>query len=88
MYVIREMRLNKFEKQPVPSCRSLFQRLGGNVPESDGNKQTADCIGDDFGVSANKLQALSLGDKLFHKASEYAQKNGNTEPLDVDPTKL
>jgi len=57
MYIIEEMRLNKFVPVDIPSPRSYFQRLGaGTLPASQYS-------GDESIPSGNKVDNLAYMDQ-------------------------
>lgn len=88
MYVIRKMRLNKFEPTPISSPRALFARKG-EQPAPVESKLTQDCIADAMPGNPSKLQALALGDEIAKKAYQFAKDPDHIEPLDrVDPNDL
>lgn len=88
MFVIHPLRLNKFEAQPVPSARSIFQRFATSYSESSpecstGSKATSDCISDAGLQNLDKLQTLHLADKLFQKSEQFKSDPDGTQSLSI-----
>ena len=88
MYVIHQMRLNKYQALPVLSPRELYARLGYS-PSSQVSKQTPDCISDATFGTCSKLQALALADRIVTTANQFKNDPDNATPMKrVDPNDL
>lgn len=77
MYVIEEMRLNRFESKPIVSNRSLFMAKG-DCSAVQTSKDTADCFDEPSILGSSKTKVLGLAEKVA-KAS-YAHHKGNDVP--------
>lgn len=80
MFVIKEMRLNKFEPKPIVSNRELFVAKG-ECPATIQSKDTADCYSEPSIVGASKTKILGLAQDISSKAIEHAQSNGEADKL-------
>lgn len=93
MFVIHPLRLNKFESQPVPSARAIFQRFAKSFSESSpecstGSKATSDCISDAGLQNLDKLQTLHLADMLIQKSEQFKSDPDGTKSLDLSERDL
>lgn len=84
MYVIKDLRLNKFQPVPVPSPRSIFARVGNRQVVDDGNKQTPSCIEDADLNNLSKLESLHMADMIINKREQFAYDASHTDPLDIE----
>lgn len=86
MFVIKKLRLNKFQPRPIVSNRALFLSVG-QKPATIVSKETSDCLNEPScdGASKNKLLALA------QQIGENAYKNSkaqNPAPLKKDQKDL
>lgn len=70
MFVIKKLRLNKFQPRPIVSNRALSLSVGDR-PASIISKETSDCIGSPSIDGANKNKVLSLAQETAQKAYEH-----------------
>ena len=78
MFVIKKMRLNKFEKRPVVSNRALFISKGAKETTVVSKDTMENCLEAPSIDGASKLKVLGLAETISAKA--YADhENGNTE---------
>ena len=70
MFVIKKLRLNKFQPRPIVSNRALSLSVGDR-PASIISKETSDCIGAPSLDGANKNKVLSLAQQTAQKAYEH-----------------
>lgn len=70
MYVIKEMRLNKFQPKPIVSNRELFVSIGAR-PATINSKETADCVGAPVPDGASKTKMLALAQEISKAAYEH-----------------
>lgn len=87
MYVIKEMRINKFESRPIVSNRELFI-ANGQKPGTIESKATSDCFDEPSVVGASKTKILGLADEISAKAYEMHKKSGDAQPLDKSTPQL
>ena len=81
MYVIKEMRLNKFQHCPVPSAKELYKKFGESKPLYP-SKQTAESIHDTVPIGTSKTKLLSLAKDIAEKAAEFKANPEQTKPLE------
>lgn len=72
MFVIKKLRLNKFQSRPIVSNRALFLAVG-QKPAEIVSKDTSDCIGSPSVDGANKNKLLGLAQQTMQKAYEHHQ---------------
>lgn len=72
MFVIKKLRLNKFQPRPIVSNRALSLSVGDR-PATIVSKDTSDCIGAPSIDGANKNKVLSLAQQTAQKAYEHHQ---------------
>lgn len=70
MFVIKKLRLNKFQPKPIVSNRALALSVG-DKPATIVSKETSDCIGAPSLDGANKNKVLSLAQQTAQKAYEH-----------------
>ena len=88
MFVIHQLRLNKFQALPVLSPRALYARLG-YMPSKQVSKYTPDCIGDASIGNCSKLQSLALAERIVITSEHFKKDPERTEPMErVDPVDL
>lgn len=83
MFVIKEMRLNKFEPKPIVSNRELFVAKGES-PGTIHSKDTADCFSEPSVVGASKTKMLGLAQDIASKAIEHAKSDGEANKLNKE----
>lgn len=83
MFVIKKLRLNKFEARPIVSNRALFQAIG-EKPASIQSKDTSDCYNEPTVEGATKTKVLGFAQEIAAKAYEMKETNGNAEQLNVN----
>lgn len=86
MFVIKKMRLNKFEPKPIVSNRSLFVAKGDCSAVVD-SKATSDCINDPKIDGASKVKTISLAEQINRKAYDNHTK-GQQEELKKNQREL
>lgn len=79
MFVIPEMRLNRFEPRPIVSNRELFV-AHGEKPATVNSKDTSDCYDSPSIVGASKTKVLGLAADIVSKAQAHHD-NGGVDPL-------
>lgn len=72
MFVIKKLRLNRFQPKPIVSNRALALSVG-DKPATIVSKETSDCIGAPSIDGANKNKVLSLAQQTAQKAYEHHQ---------------
>lgn len=82
MFVIKEMRLNRFEPKPIVSNRELFASCGAK-PATIESKETADCFSEPTLQGASKTKALGLAAEIATKAYKNSQ-GEETKKLGID----
>lgn len=87
MFVIKEMRINKFEIRPIVSARQMFLSQGER-PATVTSKDTADCFDVPTLVGASKNKVLGLAEEKAKAAVAYKEKNGNVKQLDTPAASL
>lgn len=80
MFVIKEMRLNKFQPRPIVSNRELAL-ANGNHPATIVSKETSDCYNEPSIEGASKTKVLGLAQEISSKAIEFAKNAEQTDPL-------
>lgn len=80
MYVIKKMRLNKFQPCPTPSAKELYKQFGESKPLYP-SKQTAESIHDTVPIGTSKTKLLSIAKDVAEKAAEFKAHPESTEPL-------
>lgn len=78
MFVIKKMRLNKFEKRPIVSNRSLFISKGEKASSIISKDTMENCLESPSIDGASKLKVLGLAEQIAAKA-HADHENGNTE---------
>lgn len=78
MFVIKEMRINKFEARPIVSNRELFVAKG-QCPGTIVSKDTADCFDQPSVEGASKTKILGLARDICVTAFEK-HKEGDKAP--------
>ena len=73
MYVIKKMRINKFERRPIVSNRQLFASKG-EKPATIVSKATADCFDEPSLQGASKTKILGLAKTISDAAIAHAKK--------------
>lgn len=88
MYVLKPLRLNKFQPRPNVSSRRLFDLFGYSKPAVN-SKQTSENVDAVIPAAASKLQALALGQEIAEKRKEFEQNPEQTAPLGrIKPSEL
>lgn len=82
MFVIKKMRLNKFQPHPYTSNKALFLAKG-ECPAFVESKATSDCLEDPSIIGATKLQLLKLAEES-HRRAYLASLGEPKEPLKED----
>lgn len=77
MYVIKEMRINKFERKPIVSNRELFIAKG-QQPASIQSKETADCYNSPTIQGATRTKVLGLAQQIVK--NDIAHHKGEDVP--------
>lgn len=77
MFVIKKLRLNKFQPKPIVSNRALALSVG-DKPATIVSKETSDCIGAPSLDGANKNKVLSLAQQTAQEA--YKHHKGEQTP--------
>lgn len=80
MYVIKEMRINRFVDRPVASASTLFRLYGYSKPAFDSNR-TAENMDISVPLAARKTQILALAADSAAKAQEFKSDPEGTKPL-------
>lgn len=74
MYVIKKLRLNKFERRPIVSNKALFL-ANGSKPAVIDSKESADCFDQPTLEGASKTKVLGLANEISTRAIEHAKSN-------------
>lgn len=82
MFVIKKMRLNKFQPRPIVTNRELFMSMG-EKPATIQSKDTADCFDSPTIEGASKTKVLGLACEISKAAFEKHQSNGESEDLTI-----
>lgn len=87
MYVITELKVNRFQHVDIPSPRSLFAKAPIEPKPYQGS--TLGAVGTPVNCLPNKLQVLELG-QMSAEAADRARAGKNPEhvSIDVRPDKL
>lgn len=80
MYVIRKMRINKFEPRPVVSNRELFAS-NGEKPATVVSKATSDCFDEPSVEGASKTKLLGLAQQISFTAIAKAKEGGDAPSM-------
>lgn len=80
MYVIKKMRLNRFELKPIVSARALVASRG-NMPAIVNSKCDSSCYDSPTIDGASKTKLLGLVDEMAKSA--YAKRESNGESPDM-----
>ena len=72
MFVIKKMRLNKFQPRPIVSNRSLALSVGDR-PATIQSKETSDCLSEPQCDGSNKNKLLGLAQEISAKAYAHSQ---------------
>lgn len=80
MFVIKKMRLNRFQPRPIVSNRELFLAKG-ECPGTIDSKESAECFNEPSLQGASKTQILGLAQKIGQKAYEFSKNPDSTKPL-------
>lgn len=80
MYVIKQMRINRFEHRPCVSARALFANKG-NQPAVSTSKLTSDCYDSPSVDGASKTKILGLIDEMAKSA--YAKRESDGKSPDM-----
>lgn len=83
MFVIKKLRLNKFQPRPIVSNRALFVAMG-QKPATIESKDTSDCFDAPTVEGATKTKVLGFAQEIAAKAYEMRESNGNAEQLNVN----
>lgn len=81
MFVIKEMRLNKFEPKPLVTNRELFASCGPR-PATVESKETSDCFDSPTVQGASKTKMLGLAQDIVRKSYEH-HKGEQTSELET-----
>lgn len=79
MFVIKKLRLNKFQPKPIVCNRALALSVG-DKPATIVSKETSDCLSEPCVDGANKNKLLSLAQQIGQKAIQN-QQGDNPTPL-------
>lgn len=79
MYVIKEMRINKFERKPIVSNRQLFASKG-EQPATIVSKATSDCFDEPSLQGASKTKLLGLAKEISDAAIAHAKEGEFATP--------
>lgn len=82
MYVIKKMRLNKFQPRPIVSNRELFMSMG-EKPATINSKETSDCFNAPSVEGATKTKMLGLAAEISKVAFEKHQSAGDSADLSI-----
>lgn len=82
MFVIKEMRINKFERRPVISNRELFIAKGA-MPASADSKATSDCYDEPSLLGSNKTKSLGLAQDISKAAYAQHESAGKADSLEL-----
>lgn len=80
MYVIKKLRLNKFQPRPIVSNRALFVAMG-KKPATIESKDTSDCFDTPSVEGATKTKILGLASQIASKAIEMRETEGAATAL-------
>lgn len=89
MFVIKKMRLNKFEKRPIVSNRALFISKGEKASSVISKDTMENCLDAPHIDGASKLKVLGLAEKISVKAyTDHQNGNTNHEELNLNTRNL
>lgn len=80
MFVIKQMRINKFERKPIVSNRELFIAKG-KCPATIESKDTSDCFNAPSVVGASKTKLLGLAKEIGETAIAKQKSAGEATSL-------
>lgn len=80
MFVIRKMRLNKFQPRPKVSNRALFVARG-QQPGTIESRSTADCFNEPSILGASKTKVLGLAEDIANTAYAKRESDGAAPSL-------
>lgn len=83
MFVIKEMRLNKFEPKPIVSNRELFSACGAK-PGTIESKETADCFDAPTLQCASKTKVLGLASDIALEAWKHYTEESSTDGAELN----
>lgn len=86
MFVIEKMRLNRFEKRPCVSARSLFATKGAQNATLS-SKLGSDCFDSPSIDGASKTKILGLIDDMARSAYAKRESDGHSPDLVGDNAK-
>lgn len=81
MYVIKEMRINRFVDRPVAASSTLYRLYGYSKPAFDSSR-TAENMDISVPITARKTQILGLAASVAAKAQEFKADPEGTQPLE------
>lgn len=87
MFVIDEMRINRFQPRPVVSNRAMFQSLGER-PATTQSSCTVDCYDSPSIDGASKTKLLGLASEIVKSKQEKEATNGESSSLNKDKFNL
>lgn len=82
MFVIKKLRLNKFQNKPIVSNRTLF-KAKGECPATMESKDTPDCFDQPTIDGASKTKTLGLASEITKTAIEKHKTAGESKDLDI-----
>lgn len=89
MFVIKKMRLNRFEKRPIVSNRSLFISKGESKSSIVSKDTMENCLESPSIDGASKLKVLGLAEEISKKSyADHKNGNENHESLNLNTRDL